>query len=366
MATSQPSFLIRPRPLEGESLSSWRQRVGWANGYRLFPLEKGRLRRADPDLCVDPCELDWVGCTHQLSADSLLTMTLRGHRGVFVRDVASRQHAAWWLRAKYGGRSKSAHGSMFCSECLKEKVPYFRLRWRVALFTVCPQHGLLYLDACSHCGALQWPAACSGVFHLHPRFSSFVNCWRCGDLLSECKTVPAANSDPLEFIGRHVAFRWRPAVEVLECLRAICQLFIRHETRKLILQHGSKWSAAAAALGDVSTECAVEYLDVSRRDLLIREALGILSDWPTSFWIFAEQCRITRVHFCGARHLHPAWFDAMVDYRLARQNRFVRRADVIAVSEELRRSGQTVTKAAIRRKLNWQGEIPLDWISAAR
>jgi hypothetical protein len=60
------------------------------------------------------------------------------------------------------------------------------------------------------------------------------------------------------------------------------------------------------------------------------------------------------MEFSTCRHS----FAAVVDERLAKQNRWVRKEDVLALVASLRAEGVRVTKAEIRRRLRWQGDIP--------
>lgn len=352
------AFLVRPRALPGESLSSWRQRMAWENGLRLYPVEPGRLQRADPDLCIDLAELNWISALHKRPSAELAQMTLRRDLGVVVRSIESRHHAPWWLRPKYGAPAKG-HGSMYCAACLAEDTPYFRLDWRLAFNTVCLTHSVLYRDSCPHCGHPCWPAACGATAYLHERFTSFANCWHCGGLLSAQATMPA--EDPVVRLRNDpalVGFRW---IEVLSGLRAMCQLIIRRKAGKLILEHADSTSQETF-LAQIESARAIEDLEVPVRHEVLRVCAGLLGGWPAHFLARAAQAGISRAHFDGAQDL-PEWFEAVVNGQLARQNRNVRKDDVLAMAATLRSEGVVVTKAEIRRRLRWQGDIPNEWLN---
>lgn len=53
-------------------------------------------------------------------------------------------------------RSRRRHGLCFCPICLNEQ-PFFRRQWRLAFWTVCPEHGVLLRDACPSCGGTVEP-----------------------------------------------------------------------------------------------------------------------------------------------------------------------------------------------------------------
>lgn len=351
-------FLIRPAPLPGESLSSWRQRVAWANGLPLFPIELGRLQRSDPDLCVDPSELLWISTTYGRPAAELEHMTLRRELGAVVRLIESRRHAPWWLRPKYGAPA-AGHGSMYCSACLSEGTPYFRLDWRLAFNTVCPQHQTLYQDTCPHCGHPCWPAACGTRVHLNEGFSSFAECWHCGGRLDRQAGIPEA--DPVAAMQGDLSLAGFKRIEVLEALRALCQLILRRKPGKLILGLQTGQGSNTALLDQLRSARAVEDLPVVVRNRLLSEAASLLADWPTRFLTRAAQAELRRFHFDAAEDL-PEWFEEVVNGPLAKQNRNVRRADILAMADTLRSQGIPVTKAEIRRRLRWYGDIPTEWL----
>jgi len=360
-------FLMRPRRLPDESLSSWRQRVGWANGYRLFPLRSGALRRSDPDLGLHLEDLRWVAATHGSTSADVTAMTFRGHAGALVSDVESRKHPPWWLRSRYGSSERS-HGAMFCPVCLAtDKVPYFRLSWRLGFNTACEQHGVHFLDSCRRCGAAPWPAACGGIEHLCSGFETLDRCWRCADRLSaQAASTPRVSATPAAWLRRAslpAGLEHAPTTELLSALRAVCQLFVRTKTRRLL--------AATGAWQPLSDRCeqepmganAVEHLPVLLRSSVIDAAVKLLDNWPEEFVQTSAACGITRAHFCGASHLHPIWMEQVINSRLAKQNRWVTQVDIRTAVADLRQQGLAVTKAAIRKRLAWQGDIEQHWLN---
>jgi len=358
-------FLLRPRPLPDESLSSWRQRVGWANGYRLFPLGSGTLRRSDPDLGTHSEEFPWITATHAVGEAAVKAMTFRRFLGLIIPEIQSRHHPPWWLRARYG-TSERSYGAMYCPCCLREDtIPYFRLSWRLAFNVACDKHGTELLDRCQSCGAPPWPAGCGVVDQLSSRFAALDNCWRCGDRLSLHTTAkadtPAFPNVWLENGCGELGGRRIPVIELLSALRAICQLFIRRRTREL-LSTAPAYARISNALASSTVDCALEYLPVQERAALICIGTKLLADWPTQFVLTMQECGISRVHFSGATHLHPVWMDEVINRTLAKQNRWVSEAKVRETVREMRIAEEVVTKAAIRRRLSWQGLIDSEWL----
>lgn len=364
-------FLVRPNWIAGESLSSWRQRTAWANGYRLFPVADGHVRRSDPDMGFNERDLQWAAALHDSTVSVCREMTLDGQTGRLVSHVASRSQPRWWLRCRYGEK-ESHHGSMFCSQCLAEdQHPHFRLSWRYAFATVCLKHHVLLSDQCPHCGRPPWPSACGVGNRISPHFMSFNQCPYCDFKLT--RTLPSNIASPtlVDFVADDPKivsdlFNACP-VESLSALRAICHMFVRVAPRRAIIASNTRWAAIAKA---VSAEClrynSIDHAPVGDRHLLITASLEICRSWPDSFLAFALETGISRAHFNGSTIIQPAWMNQIVDQHLARQNRFVTAEKKLATFMRLESLlGRRPFKYEIRRALNWQGQKDLDSLYAS-
>ncbi|MBX9871228.1 MAG: TniQ family protein [Burkholderiaceae bacterium] len=359
-------FLARPSQLPDESLSSWRQRTAWANGYRLFPIPNGHLRRSDPDMGFNEAELQWVAALHDTTVDACHAMTLSGQIGRFVSHVASRSQPRWWLRSRYGMTDRH-HGSMYCPHCLEEdSSPYFRLSWRLGFTTVCTKHEVLLTDQCPQCGRAPWPSACAIGSHISPRFGSFDQCPYCDYNLTNQTMSRLASPTVVDFAATRpetlAGLFQADIVESLLALRSICHLFIRNRPRRAIIDSGSRWSAIARA---VSPAClvqnSIEHAPVNDRHLLITASVEICKSWPNSFCDFAVAAGVTRAHFNGSTSIHPIWMNNVIDERLALQNRFITAADKLLAFNQLTAAlGRRPSKFELRRALKWQGDKGLD------
>ncbi len=87
-------------------------------------------------------------------------------------------------------RKHTAFGMQYCPLCLSEdKEPYFRIAWRLALYTFCPIHKVMMQDHC----------ACGASVNFHRIELGKVNiidvgtldeCWKCACKLSDISTEP--------------------------------------------------------------------------------------------------------------------------------------------------------------------------------
>jgi len=360
MAATVPSYLVRVRPKEGQSLSSWRQDAAIANGYDIYPVPRGALRRVDPDAGANPAELDWLARTHRVELEMIESLTLQAFEGTVFRLARVRCHPPWLLRTRYS-RGWQVPGPQYCPRCLAEpEGAYFRTSWRLGFATLCPVHLCEMLDRCPACGAGVWPvgATVRQLFEVDEP-PDYRCCIRCGFPLSAAPTK--------QLVASQEAARWATSliagspqelsthlsvasVDYLQALDAICHLFIRKSARKQILLGPAVWAEAARCLALGRFTNQVEFLGVEDRRTLIDVARPLLRDWPQAFVEFARQTALSRVHFSGAERGMPDWMMSAIHQNLRKQIR-VSVAAVSAEIEAMQSAGLKVTKQALRTRL---------------
>lgn len=300
-------FLVRPPPLPGESLSSWRQRLGWANGYRLYPVKDERTRRTDPDLQVSEAEAAWLENLSMTSRDRIQGLTLRGASLV---PAGRARHPIWVIpcRTQKTGR----WGSGVCPACLgNDEVPYMRLQWRLGYVIACPRHGQWLLDACPNCRRAIWPTGYGVASTLHASHTSHAHCWACGFDL-RLANLPGSNAAGFpESTLLTLRSRLGAAVDtatsdeaLLRGLHELCQLVIRLNKD----DRGHK-------------EHMVELMPIEDRRAAITSALDWLKDFPNGLQAAAKEYGFSRTNFNGRYGLLPRWLRKVVDHDLAKQKR---------------------------------------------
>lgn len=365
--TSTP-FLIRPRPQAGESLSSWRQRAGWANGYSLFPVLDERTRRSDPDLGVSLHDLNWIARLHGSTLDQVISMTLRSLLGKVIHSLTPRCQPPWWLRSRMAAAGDT-NGPMFCPDCLAtDSVPHFRLRWRLGFVTHCETHRTVLLDRCPQCGCAPWPSGCGRHEAIHEGFQSLRICWHCGCEYTSSSQPPTPVNpavSPARWINESFVELGEisvPPIEAFQALRAVGQLFLRNRSANNIRATDTSWSESLSRLSCSARHSrAVELLCVADRSVLVPAAHQVLSGWPSTFVSFCKEAGITRAHFDGASHLQPPWMTEVIDTRLAQQNRLVTRDILASTIADLRVGrGREPTITDLRAQLHWKGSKGLN------
>jgi hypothetical protein len=133
-----------PRPLPTESPTSWVQRVcqQYDLTYPRFLACIGKRAAKDIDLALNP-------------EDYLALSTICGiELGAFDWMRHSLGRCAWMreLRALLGFREKLLPSYRFCSLCWREdSIPFLRLEWRFARWTICPAHKSTMSECCPTC-----------------------------------------------------------------------------------------------------------------------------------------------------------------------------------------------------------------------
>lgn len=322
MNWSLSNFLSRPPPLDGESLSSWRQRSGWRNGYRLYPTPDERARRVDSDIGLQTAVIAWLANSHSLPVENLNRMTLNGYVGRVVERLDLRDQPRWWLRARYGNSTRP-YGPLFCPRCLEtDEEAYFRLIWRFGFITSCIKHRCDLLDCCPSCSRAPWPSGLGVKGNLSERFTSFRNCWHCGFDLGTAKAnlnSAALTERFLEGLNSGAVLLGQGSVSILDALNSLwaaSQIFLRKRSRDhLVASHS--WQRNVQSVSQSAwNERTVEGLRVQDRRVLLDLAWGIIRNKEESFAKFCKESDLKRFHFDGAMELQPAWMNAVIEREL--------------------------------------------------
>lgn len=340
-----------------ESLSSWRQRAGQANGYERFPLMDGELRRIDHDIGNSETVLDWLAWSFSIDVGLLRKLTLTQFSPSVFGVLGNRSHPEWLVRSRYG-EIGSAFGPVYCPMCLiSDEQPYFRRHWRLGFFTECDLHGCRMQERCNVCGVGVWPS-----WSTRPASEkwpiSFGHCFRCGASLGAlaidyCDSSFAARFTAILHFG-HASLSNDfvvPSEEYFRGLSAIASLFLRIRSNRRIRQSSSPSSVLAGLFASSEGNRRLQELDVGQRRALVHEAADLLHEWPKRLVAFCEVTGITAEHFSPHRERMPEWFKGAVDAHLSLQRRGVTDSDVRDAVTRLRAEGQAVTRANLRRQL---------------
>jgi len=359
-------FLVRCDPMPGESLSSRRYRTALANLVSFRDAGMPGARPLDPDSFRDVAELKWLELTCGSEAESFRAMSVDALCEQVSGRPAARQHPPWLLQTKYSSLSPSCH-TAYCPECLKEAPSYFKLVWRLAIFTTCPRHGVELRDRCPSCDFGIWPATNGRVGKALESWKGLHLCPRCGNSLLERPSAPASTARDASFESaiRTGVIEIREGLQVASVgyftvLRAVCQLFLRIDSSAQIERSGTEWAALAAEARLAPAPHHVERLPIGLRGRLLEAGHRLLSDWPQVFLRFAHSASLSYVYFSPAQETFPSWFLGVLDGDLRKQRRGVTLEHVISGMTALEDRALKVTKAAVRRETGFGYPTVLD------
>lgn len=239
-------WLYHPKPLPDELLSSWLVRIAHGHNMKLQTFSRVSLGRGQylwvrdidrqaPDWLVESISIHTRVCVHEVRRTSLLD-----YQGVLYRDYRWSGPQYWLLPLKMVDTSFRHHGLQFCPKCLAEdKEPYFRKRWRVALYTMCTKHQCMVHDRCPSCAA---PVS----FHRREmgKFSkvdagSMALCHACEFDLRESLVIAPVIFDETALQA------WLPALRKIEGYDGIDTRYdlgfflVLHQLCKILLKHAS-------------------------------------------------------------------------------------------------------------------------------
>lgn len=202
-----------------------------------------------------------------------------------------------WVLSLGGRNLRRAGGLQYCPCCFAES-PFYRLQWRLAWYTCCPDHGVKLRDSCPHCSAVISP------HRLDYRVPNLARCHQCAGLLSAVD-VQDAGADEIELIrqanlilqGRSVGLNW-PAMPVAEGFSFLKGLFRLVRVLAASPSVAGKRFLAALDVDNASLTPAVnvglklECLSNSERSDLLSTVSRILLAGADRFQVAAESAQL--------------------------------------------------------------------------
>lgn len=150
---------VHLHPYPDELLSSWLVRLAHANGMKVqtFTHQVFGIQHQVWNRDIDRLAPEWLMTVlaekTATPIERVRQTTLKRYEGVLFDHYIPAGVERWITPLRIYHRTHKSHGMQFCPECLKEdNEPYFRIQWRVALYTFCPKHQILMHDSCPECG----------------------------------------------------------------------------------------------------------------------------------------------------------------------------------------------------------------------
>lgn len=351
-------FLIVPKPLEDELLSSWLTRVAFSHKrplstfISLFLRHEGRaISRTDIDFLYDNTLFENIVQKSNLSKKEILRMSLRGEEGqLFICDENCLYPP---LQIRKLTDKRTHNGLMYCPKCLEEDViPYFRKKWRYNFYNGCPKHKIFLTDRCWRCYK---KINLSKVKHL----KELCICHKCEKDFRENIAVPIQSN--YEYGLR--AIKWFEkglnrgyfkinkqkikSVFVFESyryFRYIINLFPQLEFKGFPLI--TEYNDICKQLQKYNSKKA---LSIKKEFILTSIVFHIFQNYPKNLILFAKQNEITFRNFTHGFKETSFWYKEMIYENIFKENKIGRE---VAKSEVLGAIRYLKNKSSIINQTN--------------
>ncbi|MBM94404.1 MAG: hypothetical protein CMI09_14680 [Oceanospirillaceae bacterium] len=291
-----------PHPLPGESLSCWIVRTAHANGLKVQTFcdrEFGKdFQIWNRD--IDRNAPEWLLAIMSDKTGTPIKQVRNTTARLYEKRLFPKLHSAsqlrWFMALKKKHRTHKGYAQQYCPLCLKEDdEPYFRLQWRLALYTFCTKHRILMADRCYHCGGeVEFHRLELGKAN-QVKVETLDCCWICNKPLSSApiqnvnlypKLVDQRWSNLLESIDRQLYPAGALRYQNITLLHQFCRLLSSGRYRPRLSKH-------ICTSGHYSQpELKIDSVIFEQRDIIERHTLLQLA-----WWIMTNRNRIkTAIH----------------------------------------------------------------------
>lgn len=281
---------IRPRPQPDELLSSWLRRIALAHTPKVHSFCHAvwpglQIWNRDIDASAPAILTSVLAERTGVLAPAVEATTLRPFTGVLFEDLGSGSgHTDWILPIGIYHRTRRRPGLQWCPMCLSaDEEPYYRRRWRLALASTCPRHGIVLADRCHGCSR---PAS--------PHRGQDPLCDVCQADRRECP-VELADSQALQFEHR-LAELFSPDARPWTQLEALHPLSFFGVVRQVMTvvgtgerSQGLRDEIARHWGGDPAppSEKQLEFMVTVDRHRISALSARLMRGWP---WLFVAHC----------------------------------------------------------------------------
>lgn len=351
-AVTASRFLLIPKPLPDEILSSWLARTAYAHlthpkTFMNMHFSTGKFNwRPNFDASVSDDILYIIERKSALSFETINQMSLKSYESYLQESIIS------------DGLNTFIVPQRFCPVCLREdQFPYYRKSWKVLFTTVCFRHHCYLYDHCPSCGALLKLA------NMYCNTLPFVFCHKCGFDLRRARklTVPKTFDLAFKRMSRiqsilkrgYVVFNKIPVYSFLffEVFVQLAKLILAYKKNNSI-DHQPKIKNITKRTRFTKTQPIIRELSILQQFVILSAIMGLFNHHPKNFDHFVKTNSLT--HWLLARDLKEIafWYAKLLD-KVAPQTCFT--SDLLTFEELssainwLKAQGKAMDKAIFTR-----------------
>ncbi len=309
-----------PQPQDDELFSSWLVRAAKANGQKLHPFCKMlfgdvQIWTRDIDRSVKLDIVQKLAAKLGTSPTRAVETTLSTFDGRLFNRYGANSFTPWILPMGIYHRTHRRYGLQYCPACLaNDVIPYFRRTWRLALFPICIEHGLVLSDRCPVCGA-------AVMFHRRDFFDRnaadpqpFTACYRCGADITKSQIL-LADQGVINFLIEAQAVLCRGWVEIgdwgnvwsfryFDVVRHLMKLVSINKACSIRLSR----IGLSAYAGRLAPNQGIEYLNANSRHAALRVVAWLMQDWPNRFVTACELAHLSSAYLTRDFKDAPWWY----------------------------------------------------------
>lgn len=359
---------IHPQPKAGEILSSWMVRLALENRFNLHTFYskllgyKHQIWTRDIDRSAADELIQLLSDCSSCSVAKIEASTLRYYDGLMYEDVRANGVARWVVPLGVYHRLHK-RGMQCCPVCLQSEDPYYRLKWRTSLFTVCEIHGCFLIDGCARCHAkIEYHRLGIGR-DLAARVIDLKLCSRCHFDLSKSPLAFPPRLPERIFknyikILKDVANdSWKSSTNVadiyplafFEGLRGLLMLVNKRSAIELRKNINQSIPLNLPLEKDYSLEFGL--LGLQERFKLLMACFWLLRDWPNRFVSVLKCSRISRSRFAEDVGQFPFWLLQPLNDHLDQRYYMPAPEEIKSVIRYLKSKGVSINASSVAKVL---------------
>lgn len=356
---------IHPHLQDGELLSSWMARTSYENNLKINSftseaLGKVQVWNRDIDSSATSETLFSLSRQTGVSFEELKSAMLSSYEGKIFEKHNPNGCTKWILPLGIFHRTRHKFGLQYCPECIFfDQAPYYRKKWRLALSTICDEHGLMLHDRCPCCGSPVIFFRNDLGYRSGFRIGDLVSCWKCDYDLSRSPHIEASGPDGKGifaqrslitfadmgwwFQGTNTIHYSTHYFDVLHHLVAL----LGNKTGHILAQrvaHETNWDFSSLQL----SPNAFERCSVSERHNRIQIALWLLDDWPFRFIDISKKSNILQSKILHSEEF-PFWFESEIRLSLSAGLPSPTKGEADSAAIFLKGQGQNVNQTSVGR-----------------
>lgn len=336
---------IHPQPLPDELLSSWMVRLARGNGYKIhgFYTQFFGLDRQIWNRDIDHLAPRWLisGLSERtgIPESRIEQMALRTLETYAFERLNDAGTTRWLMALGVFHRTRRAFGQQFCPICLSEDAePYLRRSWRLALTTICEQHGVVLQDRCNACGRPVVPHRADMTSHRSrlPHMS-IVRCSFCRALITAPSTQ--ASDDEIE-LQRNI--NEIVAVGYAAIGNSVVYSHLYLDGLRILMAGLSALSNKAGRSVDF------ERAPILERLARLKAANDLLVEWPEAFLARCATIKKPYSSFTASKGTNPYWLHHVLRSEVLNKTAKLSLAEARAISHAAEKFTGITTSSSAR------------------